>query len=68
MFVCNFNLRFILSFQSKTKSFNMRRFAFAVIAVSSSLLISAQTKTLSGFSDNNAKQEFAIEEKFDSYL
>jgi N-acetylated-alpha-linked acidic dipeptidase len=28
----------------------------------------AQNKTLSGFSDNNTKQQFAAEEKFDSYL
>ena len=46
----------------------MRKFAFAFIAVSCSLVINAQTKTLSGFSDDNAKKQFATEEKFDSYL
>ena len=46
----------------------MRRLALTFIAASSTLLINAQTKTLSGFGDNSAKQEFAIEEQFDSYL
>jgi N-acetylated-alpha-linked acidic dipeptidase len=46
----------------------MRRLVFAAIFLSFTILMNAQTKKLSGFNDNSAKQQFAIEEKFDSYL
>ncbi|HXB43673.1 MAG TPA: M28 family metallopeptidase [Puia sp.] len=46
----------------------MRKFAIAIMVVFCTVAIKAQTKTLLGFSENNAKQQFAIEEKFDSYL
>ena len=46
----------------------MRKFLPGIIATLSFLSGWSQSKTLSGFNENSAKQEFATEEKFDSYL
>src|ERR1700722_12488232 len=46
----------------------MRKYLLAGGAILSAFFGWSQNKTLSGFSDNSAKQEFTIEEKFDSYL
>ncbi len=46
----------------------MRKLAFVTVLSCSCFFSNAQTKTLSGCSESSAKQQFAAEEKFDSYL
>ncbi|MBS1932494.1 MAG: M28 family peptidase, partial [Bacteroidetes bacterium] len=46
----------------------MRKFLPGIIATLSFFYGWSQSKTLSGFKENSAKQEFSTEEKFDSYL
>ncbi len=46
----------------------MRKLVFAATALLCFFFSNAQTKTLSGFNESSTKQEFATEEKFDSYL
>src|SRR6202022_391376 len=46
----------------------MTRIFLTVTTLLFSLMTLAQTKTLSGFSPVASSQEFALEEKFDSYL
>ncbi|HLK28297.1 MAG TPA: M28 family metallopeptidase [Puia sp.] len=46
----------------------MRKFVLAGAALLCYTFSHAQTKNLSGFSESSAKQQFAAEEKFDSYL
>lgn len=46
----------------------MRKLFLLSIAILSFFCGWAQSKTLSGFNESNAKQELAAEEKFDSYL
>jgi N-acetylated-alpha-linked acidic dipeptidase len=46
----------------------MRKFLSGIIAILTFFCGWGQSKTLSGFNDNSAKQELAAEEKFDGYL
>ncbi|HVM87352.1 MAG TPA: M28 family metallopeptidase [Puia sp.] len=46
----------------------MRKTAFAFLLSLPALFAKPQTKKISGFSENNTRQQFAIEEKFDTYL
>ncbi len=55
-------------FSSHKPTNPMRRYALSLLALACTLASSGQTRTLSGFSEAAARTQFALEEKFDSYL